>query len=257
MREGLAEARETKARADGILRDAAAKEAQAQAILKDGKARYGHLVDLKLALKAGDYTAAKDILEDLAPEGMTYRQIAEGIAKAAAGMSPSEVVYRKKLRELAEKEAREAEQREQAKAQEQTQLTKAEEDKRNLEGAKRALAGTDLADLPGAAEKLVELAAKAWDPIKKGLKVPREQLIKDLAKDPVFSQLLELRQLKSKGRPAAQKASTPERTPSGQFKRRQERVGGPPRDKEKDEFQAALAEATRMEAAERRARRAR
>lgn len=247
MRQGLKEARE---------RDAAAttKAKQVEIALAEGKRQYGPLVDLKLALAAGDFAAAKDLLEALAPQGTSYKQIAEGIARAAAGMSPSEALYRKKLREMEAENARKAEE---AKAQEErtkTEQSAADTAKRNLEGAKRMLSKTPFESIPGAAEKLVELAAANWDPVKKGLKVPREQLVKELEKDPVIGGLLELKRLKAAGgRPPAQpkdeKPAAERRDGKGRFQPRTQR---PERDKGQDEFAAALAEASRLEAAERR-----
>jgi hypothetical protein len=252
MRKGLAEAKNLKARADQVFKDAAAKEVRAQDIIKDGKAQYGHLVDLKNALKLGEYTAARDILEALAPDGVTYKQIAEGLAKAAAGMSPSEVIYRKKLRELAEKERKDAEDAEASKAKANQPAPEAVRAK-NLEGAAKLLKGSALEGIPGAAEKIVELAAANWDAEKKGLKVPKTELVKLAAKDPVIAQLLELKQLKAKGKG---KAPAPEpkverEKGTGKFRsRRTETVD--PNKKEKDEFAAAMAQAAAMEAADRR-----
>jgi hypothetical protein len=249
MRRGLKEAKELTATANAKLAKAVESEESAKAIIADGRKTYGHLVDLKNALKLGEFTAARDILEALAPEGTTYKQIAEGLAKAAAGMSPSEVIYRKKLRELAEKERQEAEAAEAAKAKAKEPAPEVVAQK-NLDGAKKLLAKTTFADIPGAAEKLVELAAKNWDPVKKGLKVPKEQLVKDLEKDPVISQLLELKKLKAKGKPAAEAPVEREKA-TGKFRSRRTPVADPSA-KERDEFAAAMAEASRMEAAERR-----
>jgi hypothetical protein len=256
MRKGLAEAKGLKARADGILRDAAAKEANSQAIIKDGKAQYGHLVDLKNALKLGEYTAAKDILEALAPEGVSYKQIAEGLAKAAAGMSPSEVIYRKKLREMAAKEAKDAEEAEAAKAKANQPAPEAVQAK-NLTGATALLKGTALEGVAGAAEAVVRIAAEQWDPVKKGLKVPKTELVKLAAKDPVIAQLLELKQLKAKGTKPVAKVEAPvvREKNTGRFLNRRTPIVDP-KAKEKDEFAAAMAEATRLEASERRARNA-
>jgi hypothetical protein len=251
MRKGLAEAKNLKARADGILKDAAAKEQNAQAIIADGKKTYGHLVDLKHALKLGEYTAAKDILEALAPEGVIYKQIAEGLAKAASGMSPAEVIYRKKLREMAAKEQADAEAAEQAKAKASQPAPEAVQAK-NLAGANALLKGTPLEGVAGAAEAVVRIAAEQWDPVKKGLKVPKAELVKLAAKDPIIAQLLELKQLKSKG--TTKKAETPavEREQgTGKFRSRRTPVVDPNK-KERDEFAAAMAQASAMEAADRR-----
>lgn len=264
MRKGLKEAKEAEARANAKLEQGVHAEERAKAIIADGKKQYGHLVDLKNALRLGEYTAARDILEALAPEGTTYKQIAEGLAKAAQGMSPSEQVYRKKLRELAEKERKDAEAAEAAKAEQTTKVTTEQLAQKNLDGAKKLLANTELADIPGAAEELVKLAAANWDPAKKGLKVPREQLVKDLAKHPVIGQLLELKRLKAggKGKPAPKtEAPAVDRDRNtGKFKKVDRALDknrkADPKAKEKDEFAAALAEATRMEAAERRSRNA-
>lgn len=255
MRAGLNEAKNLKARADGLMQDAAKKEANAAAILKDGKERYGQLVDLKLALRGGDFTAAHDILIALAPEGVNYRTIAEGMAKAASSMSPSERIYRDKLRKMAEDERKAEEAKAAQRNQESSKSTKAEETKRNVEGATKLLAQTELAGIPGAAEKLVELAAKAWDPIIKGLKVPRAELVKQLEKDPIIGQLLELKRLKAGKQPAAK--TPPREQATGKFQRKDRAREPAQRDKQKEEFEAALAEATRMEASERRQRRAR
>lgn len=260
MREGLKEARETKAKADTLFRDAAAKEANAQAIIADGKKQYGPLVDLKLALKAGDFTAAHDILLALTPEGTTYRQVAEGMARAASTMTPSERIYRDKLRKLAEDERKAEEARERAKQEEASKTNQQTEAQRNLAGATRLLEKTELSDIPGAAAKLVELAAKEWDPVTKGLKVSREELVKRLEKDPVIGGLLELKRLKANGgKPPARPAPPVEREKgSGKFKsRRTPAAAADPKQKERDEFAAAMAEATRMEAAERRQKRSR
>lgn len=258
MRKGLTEAKSLKARADRVFRDAAAKEAHSKAVIEDGKKTYGHLVDLKHALRLGEFSAARDILEALAPEGTTYKQIAEGLAKAAAGMSPSERVYRQKLRDLAAKEAKDAEDAIE-KAKPVTVAPEAVKAK-NLEGATKLLKGTALEGVAGAAEKIVELAAANWDAAKKGLKVPKTELVKLAAKDPILSQLLELKKLKAKGSKAPQviettAEETPPRGPTGRFRNRRTEVVDPKK-KEKDEFAAAMAQASAMEAADRRARNA-
>lgn len=258
MREGLKAARELEASAAVKLTESQAKAKWADQVIADGKAKYGHLVDLKLALGKGDFTAARDLLEALAPEGTTYKQIAEGLARAAAGMSPSERIYRDKLRKMAEDErkAAEAAEAEKNKPVEQKPEVLAQ---KNLDGAKKLLEKTTFSDIPGAAEKLVQLAAENWDPVKKGLKVPKEQLVKLLEKDPVIGQLLELKQLKAKkaGGKAPAKVEAPAvRDPKGRFRERPASKLTPEQQHEARraaEFKASVAQAAAMERQERRA----
>jgi len=254
MRQGLKEA-------DAKLTAAAAKEAEVKAaeartaeMYERGKKELGPVLQLQRMLAKGDYMSAKDLLEALAPPGTTYQQIAEGIAAAAKGMSPAEQLYRRKLREIDEKEQA-------AKAPEKKEPEKpaAVDTGKNLEGAKKALVGTALADIPGAAEALVKVAAEHWDPVKKGLKLPRAELIKLVQKDPVISQLLELKQLKAK---KAGKAPEPEpevkRDTKGRFRERprvdskltpeQQRKA-----KQEADFKASVAQAAAMERQARRA----
>jgi hypothetical protein len=253
MRQGLKEA-------DAKLTAAAAKEAEVKAaeartaeMYERGKKELGPVLQLQRMLAKGDYMSAKDLLEALAPPGTTYQQIAEGIAAAAKGMSPAEQLYRRKLRELDEKEQA-------AKAPEKKEPEKpAVDTSKNLEGAKKALAGTALADVQGAAEALVRVAAEHWDPVKKGLKLPRAELIKLVQKDPVISQLLELKQLKAK---KAGKTPEPEpevkRDTKGRFRERprvESKLTPEQQRKAKQEadFKASVAQAAAMERQARRA----
>jgi hypothetical protein len=252
MRQGIKAADEKLAEATRLHAEATAKEAQNAEMYERGRKELGPVLQLQRLLAKGDYLAAKDLLEALAPAGTTYQQIAEGIALAAKGMSPSEQLYRRRLRELDE--------REQAARQEPEKKPDAPkpDPAKNIEGAKKALAGTALADIPGAAEKLVSVAAEHWDPVKKGLKLPRAELIKLVQKDPVISQLLELKQLKAKKGKAPEPEPEVKRDPKGRFRERprveskltpeQQRKA-----KEEADFKASVAQAAAMERQARRA----
>jgi len=256
MRKGLKETRTREAAA--VAAETAAKTAQthADAVMADAKSKYGDLVDLKLSVKAGDFYAVREILEALAPDGTPIQKILEGIALAAKNVSPTEIAYKRKLRELATKEQAD---KDAAKAAEAANAAKADETaraERNKTGAAKLLKGTPYEDLPGAAEALVKLAADHWDPVKKGLKVPPAQLVKLLAKDPVLGGLAELKRLKGKPAPApaprVNKNKT--RTPTGQF------TTPKPANKAaalEAERRASIAEAARLEARDARAKRAR
>lgn len=208
MRQGLKAADEKLAEAEKVKAEGIAAQAKAENMYKQGKEELGPVLQLRRLLAKGDYLAAKDMLEALAPPGTTYQQIAEGIALAAKGMSPSEQLYRRRLRELDEKEQKEKAEKE--KPPEKPAVT---DPGKNLEGAKKMLANTALADIPNAAETLVRIAAENWDPVKKGFKVPRAELVKLVQKDPVISQLLELKQLRAK------KGKAPESTPAAEATR--------------------------------------
>lgn len=218
MRQGLKAADEKAAEATRLHTEAAAKEARTVEMYERGKRELGPVLQLQRLLGKGDYLAAKEILEAMAPAGTTYKQIAEGMALAAKGMSPSEELYRRRLRELDEREQAAKVEAEKAK---EPPKPAASDAGKNLEGAKKMLSTTALADVPGAAEALVRVAAENWDPVKQGLKVPRAKLLELVSKDPVISQLLELKQLKAKGKGKAP-AAEPEkkRDTKGRFRER-------------------------------------
>jgi hypothetical protein len=245
MRKGLKEAKALKTAADAKEVAAAAKEARSEAILVSGRKQFGPLASLQVSLRNGDFYAAKEILEGMAPPGTTYQQIAEGIAAAHKGASPSEVAYRRKLRELADKETKDAEAAQTAAQAAQAATEETARTERNRAGAEKLLKGTSFDGLPGAADALIKLAADNWDPVKKGLKVPAAQLVKLLAKDPVIGQLAELKRLK--GKPVVAPVVTPPavvRNRKGRFEATK------PADKKaaaEVERQAAIAEAARME----------
>jgi len=261
MRQGLKEARETKAAGETALAEAAGQKTKNDAILKDAKAKYGPLVDLKNALGLGDYGAAKELLESLAPKGVTFQQIAEGIVQAARGVSPGEMAARRELKRI--KEEREAEQTALAakETEKQTEAQKTALAEKNLKGAETRLKGTQFDGVDGAAAKLVEIVAANWDYDRKGPKLTPDGYLKLLGEDPVIKQLVELKVLK-KGKtvPTARKGSkdrlnreqpaTETRDNKGQFVKR---VG--PKVTKEDEFKASIAEAARQEAAELRTRR--
>lgn len=255
MRKGLKETRAREATAIAAETSAKAAQTQADAVMADAKSKYGDLVDLKLSVKAGDFYAVREILEALAPDGTPIQKILEGIALAAKNVSPSEIVYKRKVRELAAKEAQEAQAKKDA---ETASASKAEETaraERNKAGAAKLLKGTAFEDLPGAADALVKLAADHWDPVKKGLKVPPAALVKLLAKDPVLGGLAELKRLKGKGTPP-QAAAPPvnknkNRTPTGQFQRK-----APTKQEQMEaERKASIAEAARIEVRDARSKR--
>lgn len=254
MRQGLKAADEKLAAAEAAKTEADTKLAEVNRMYKKGQEELGPVLQLKRLLAKGDYLSAKDMLEALAPPGTTYQQIAEGIALAAKGMSPSEQLYRRRLRELDEKEQKAKEEKE--KPPEKPAPT---DSSKNIEGAKKALTGTALADIPGAAEALVRIAAEHWDPVKKGLKVPRAKLIELTAKDPVISQLLELKQLKAKSKKTPEPEPEVKRDPKGRFRERSrertstmtpEQQAAARREKE---FKDSVAQAAAMERRERRA----
>lgn len=258
MREGLREARQLKTEAETIKKAGDAALTQAQQIIAAGKKEYGHLVDLKNSLALGDYSAAKDILEELAPKGTTYQQIAEGIVLAAKGASPAEAAYKRRLRELekekAEREAAEAAERTKA---EEAAAARAMAEK-NLRGAEARLKGTDFDGVEGAAAKLVEIVSQNWDYERKGLKIKPEKCLELLGQDPVISKLVKLKKLE-----AGKLRTTPPRATDGKFvapARVKGKIGQrtppaakPPRQPTiEDERRAAIQEASRLEAAEQR-----
>lgn len=253
MRQGLKAADEKLAEANAAQAKATADLAEVQRMYKKGQEELGPVLQLKRLLGKGDYLAAKDLLEACAPPGTTYQQIAEGIALAAKGMSPSEQLYRRRLRELDEREQKAKEEKEKP-----AEQKPAVDSNRNLEGAKKALASTALADIPGAAEKLVAVAAEHWDPVKKGLKLPRAELIKLVSKDPVISQLLELKQLKAKKAGKTPEPKETVRDLNGRFKERsRERTSKltpeqQAQAKREKDFRDSVAQAAAMERRERR-----
>jgi hypothetical protein len=198
MRKGLREAKDLRAEVTTVTAANQAEKTRLDAVLTDAKQKYGPLVDLKNSLALGDFYAAKELLESLAPKGTTFQQIAEGIVQAAKGISPSEAALRRQLKqereERAAAEAKAAKDREEAEARTTTEaLTK-----KNLVGATNRLKGTAFDGVDGAAEKLVEIVAANWDYERKGLKIKPEECIKLLGKDPIISKLVELKKLKGK-----------------------------------------------------------
>jgi uncharacterized membrane-anchored protein YhcB (DUF1043 family) len=264
MRQGLKEADTKLAEATRLHTEATAKQEETKRMYELGKKELGPVLQMKRLLAKGDYASAKDLLEALAPPGTTYRQISEGLAAAASGMSAAEQLYRRKLRELDEQEQKKAEPEPEKKA-------PASDPNRDLEGARKVLTvhGKDLLDVPGAAEALVRVAREHWDAEKKGFKVPRAKLVELVRKDTVISQLLELKALKAKGvsqsstAPSAseddEEEQTTPRDKSGRFR---ERPRQPPKPKLTPEQQRAadreaklrksIAEAAAMEKASQR-----
>src|SRR5690606_22621942 len=178
MRQGLREADTKLAEATRLHTEATAKQEETKRMYELGKKELGPVLQMKRLLAKGDYASAKDLLEALAPPGTTYRQIAEGIAAAASGMSAAEQLYRRKLRELDEQEQKKAE---------PEKKTPAADTSKDVEGARKVLTvhGKDLLDVPGAAEALVRVAREHWDAEKKGFTVPKAQLVELVRKDPV------------------------------------------------------------------------
>jgi hypothetical protein len=250
MRQGLKEADTKLAEATRLHTEAEASKAETKRMYDLGKKELGPVLQMKRLLAKGDFASAKDLLEACAPPGTTYRQIAEGIAAAASGMSAAEQLYRRKLREIDERENA-------AKEPEPEKKAPAVDAGKNLEGAKKMLASTPLADIPGAAEALVRVAAENWDAEKRGFKVPRADLLKLVQKDPVISQLLELKALKAKGKKAPAPEPEAEELPvkrdtRGRFRERprveskltpeQQRAA-----KQEADFKASIAEAAALE----------
>lgn len=235
MRQGLKQAKEAQTIATARLTEAQTKAKWAEDVIAEGKAKYGDLIGLKHALKAGEFTAARDILEALLPEGASLVDVAKELSRTASEMSASERLYRDKLRKLAASER---------KVEEPPAVAPTPPDpQKNLEGAKRMLEATDLKDVPGAAEALVKVAAQHWDAEKKGFRVPRSQLLELVRKDAVVSQLLELRSLKAaKQTPKAAPVKVRERgklTPEQSEQARQEAA-----------FRASILEAAALERAQ-------
>lgn len=248
MRQGLKEAETAKAEATRLHTEAEAAKVETKRLYDMGKKELGPVLQMKRLLAKGDYASAKDLLEACAPPGTTYRQIAEGIAAAASGMSAAEQLYRRKLRELDEKENAQKEPEPEKKA-------PVADAGKNLEGAKKMLASTALADIPGAAEALVRIASENWDAEKRGFRVPKADLVKLVQKDPVISQLLELKALKAKGKktPEQEAEELPvKRDTKGRFRERprteskltpeQQQAA-----KREADFRASIAEAAALE----------
>lgn len=268
MRQGLKDARAKEAAAQAAQTQAEQSLQRANQIIADGKKQYGHLVDLKHSLARGEWLAAKELLEELAPAGTTFQQIAEGIVQSARGVTPGEAAARRRLKELERAEAeRKAKEEETARKALEEQAA-AQQKARNLRGAEERLRGTDFEGVDGAAEKLVEIVASNWDYERGGLKIKPEECLKKLGEDPIISKLVKLKKLESRqaGKPTR---ATPARDTTGRFvppARHRGIVGKrpavttpektPQKVKPEDEFAASIREATRLEAAERRARRA-
>jgi hypothetical protein len=254
MRKGLKEAKELRAAAEAAAAANQAEDTRLKAVLADAKKSYGPLVDLKNSLALGDYGAAKELLEALAPKGTTYQQIAEGIVKAAQNVSPSEAALRRQLKQ--EREERAAAEEKARKEREETESKTQGEAlaKKNLAGATAKLKGTAFEGVDGAAEKLVQIVASNWDYERKGLKIPIKDCLKLLAKDPVVSKLVELKKLKGTLPPTAPRTQ-PRDESSQRFKKR-ETPKLDAKAKAEQERKAAMAEASRLEAqAQRGARR--
>lgn len=253
MRQGLKAADEKVAEATRLHAEAVAAQAETKRLYEKGQKELGPVLQMRRLLAKGDYASAKDLLESLAPPGTTYRQIAEGIAAAASGMSAAEQLYRRKLRELDEQE--------QKKAEPEKKPAPAGDTNKNLEGAKKMLSSTDLKDIPGAAEALVRVAAENWDAEKKGFKVPKAKLVELVRQDTVIAQLLELRALKAaKGKkapepePEAEEDEEKPRDKTGRFRERPRRPPAPKLTPQQEKeaaaerrFQASLAAAREME----------
>lgn len=239
MRKGLKEAKELREAATAATTAAAAEDTRVKAVLADAKKTYGPLVDLKNSLKLGDYYAAKELLESLAPQGVTFQQIAEGIVQAAKGVSPAEANLRRQLKQEREDraaaEAKAQKERDDAQTATQTEAL----NKKNLLGAQKRLTGTAFDGVEGAAEKLVKIVADNWDYDRKGLKIPIAECVKLLAKDPIISKLVELKKLKGKGAAPAAKVVVRNRV--------QKETKLDPKAKAEAERKAAMAEATALE----------
>lgn len=252
MRQGLKEADTKLTEATRLHTEATAAQAETKRMYELGKKELGPVLQMKRLLAKGDFASAKDLLEACAPPGTTYRQIAEGIAAAASGMSAAEQLYRRKLREL---DAAEHE-----KAPEPEKKAPPADAGKNLEGAKKMLTSTPLDGIPGAAEALVRIAAENWDAEKKGFKVPRAKLLELVKKDPIVAGLLELKALKAK-KAKAEEVDEPEETlpvkrdPKGRFRERPraESKLTPEQQaqaKREADFKTSIAEAAAMERAQ-------
>jgi hypothetical protein len=255
MREGLKEARTKETAAAAKAKEAETNLAQAQAVIAEGKKQYGHLIDLKHAIALGDFGVVKELLEELAPKGTTYQQIAEGIVLAAKGASPGEAAAKREAKRLREElAAREAA----AEADKQKQAEEAASKAlaaKNLAGAATRLKGTQFDGIDEAPAALVRIVSENWDYARKGLKIKPEECLKLLGQDPVISKLVKLKKLEAAKAPARD-------TASGQFRNRGA-IGKkppapppgnrpPPKVSREDEFKASIQEAARLEAAEER-----
>ncbi len=250
MRQGLKEADTKLTEATRLRTEATAAQARRRRMYDLGKKELGPVLQMKRLLAKGDYASAKDLLEACAPPGTTYRQIAEGIAAAASGMSAAEQLYRRKLREL---DAAEHE-----KAPEPEKKAPVVDAGKNLEGAKKMLTSTPLDGIPGAAETLVRIAAENWDAEKRGFKVPRAKLLELVKADPIVAGLLELKTLKAKTKAKAEEVGEPEETlpvkrdTKGRFRERPPAVSKltpaeQAQAKREADFKASIAEAAAME----------
>lgn len=239
MRKGLKEAKDLREAAGAATAANAAEKTRLDAVLADAKKTYGPLVDLKNSLALGDFYAAKELLESLAPKGTTFQQIAEGIVQAAKGISPNEAALRRQLKQ--EREERAAAEAKAAKEREDAASAASAEalTKKNLAGAQSRLKGTAFDGVDGAAEKLVAIVAANWDYDRKGLKIPAADCIKLLGKDPIISKLVELKKLKGKSPAPAVKVVTKVRT--------QKDVKDDPKARAEAERKQAVAEATAAE----------
>lgn len=245
MRKGLKEAKTLRETAAAETTKNAAEATRLNAVLTDAKQKYGPLVDLKNSLALGDFYAAKELLEALAPKGTTFEQIATGIVQAAKGVSASEVALRRQLKQEREERAAADAAAATARAEAEAKTSSAAMEAKNLAGAAARVKGTAL-DVDGAPAALVRIVSENWDPVRKGLKIPIADCMKLLAKDPIISKLVELKKLK--GAPAAPRVvvtkvrTKPEAKPD-------------PKAKAEAERKAAVAEATRLEQASLRASR--
>lgn len=240
---------------------AAAKLTEAKQLIDAGKQTYGWAVDLKNMIAAGDVIGVKELVTSLAPKGMTWEQINAAIVKAEKGDNPSEVMYRALLRKQAQEKAeadRLAAEKVRQDAEKANETTQAQ---RNLASAEARLKGTPFEKVPRAAETLVQIVQAAYDPVRKGYSITPQQAIKKLAEDPLIA--LALKAVRGGGSPPAPAADTARRNGKGQFVTPQRSAevrvakkgpaGKEDRAKAREaEFQASIAEASKLEAAERR-----
>lgn len=246
MRAGLAEANAKTAAAEQSARANVAEKQRLDAVLADAKREYGPLVDLKAAVGLGDFATIQELLIAMAPKGTSWETIKAGLDNAGKGVTPGELAARRELKRLKEEQAAaEAERQRQ-----QATLTDEQLTKKNLDGATSRLKGTEFEGIPGAPEAMVRIISENWDYARNGLKVKAEKIMELLAADPVVSQLVELKKLKAAKVPKEEKKAARSRG-RGAIAQGNERKLDPKARAER-ERQAAMAQASRLEAAQQR-----
>jgi hypothetical protein len=247
MREGLAETKKLKLAADSQLEAAKGEKAKADQILAGARQQYGWAVDLKQAIAIQDWYAVKELCEGLAPKGTNWETIAGGVVAAARGVSPSEVLYRQKLRDLQRKEQEQAEAAAAATATQTAVASAAEIQQKNVAGATAKLKGTEFEGIEEAAETLAKIVADSYDAKRGGFTITFAGAMEKLKADKVVAKLVKLKKLEASRAPRT--PVTPPRQPDGKFRTANGKKPPGRKPSKEEEFAASIALAAAAEAA--------